>query len=180
MRFGAIGWTLSILFTSAVWSADDQTRTASPERAEEERQRAQPPSVRPNKTTPRATLKPMSAERAKLEQCVRERKAPDCDGDGRSSVALGGNDCDDADPQRAPGRLEVADFEGHDEDCDPTYGEFDSDRDGFTRSSAFNTGPDGKRTAARTAMTRDGRSTPTRPRSATASTTTATAQSTKA
>jgi Putative metal-binding motif len=46
-------------------------------------------------------------------------------------------DCDDNDRTRAPGVPEVADFDGHDEDCDPfTIGVRDQDKDGFTSWSA--------------------------------------------
>jgi hypothetical protein len=48
----------------------------------------------------------------------------DIDGDGHRSAALpgGGDDCDDADPNRYPGRTEVPDAFGIDEDCDPETG----------------------------------------------------------
>ncbi len=54
----------------------------------------------------------------------------DADGDGHDRVACGGDDCDDADANRAPGRTEVCDLLAHDEDCDPvTYGFRDADAD---------------------------------------------------
>jgi hypothetical protein len=41
-----------------------------------------------------------------------------------------GDDCDDNDPNRYPGKQEVCDAEGHDEDCDPsTHGHRDLDGD---------------------------------------------------
>lgn len=63
----------------------------------------------------------------KLEACV----APpdDCDGDGHASIARGGDDCDDQDPRRYPGNVEIAN--DRDEDCDPTtIAGRDGDRDG--------------------------------------------------
>ena len=55
----------------------------------------------------------------------------DADGDGARATECGGDDCDDADPERFPGNAEVCDPEGHDEDCDPsTVGERDADGDG--------------------------------------------------
>ncbi len=56
----------------------------------------------------------------------------DADGDGVDDVACGGNDCDDADPNRYPGNPELCDEAGHDEDCDPaTLGSKDQDGDGY-------------------------------------------------
>ena len=70
--------------------------------------------------------------------------APDVDGDGVYSIACGGSDCDDNDPNRFPGNLEVADAAGHDEDCDPTtHGGRDSDGDGFADTAGFNIDVDG-------------------------------------
>lgn len=55
----------------------------------------------------------------------------DCDGDGSRAMECGGTDCDDADGLRYPGRTEVCDAEGHDEDCvDETLGGVDADGDG--------------------------------------------------
>ncbi len=60
----------------------------------------------------------------------------DCDGDG---VSFAADDCDDRDAARYPGAREIADFEGHDEDCNPaTYGDLDADGDGFVDSRVCN------------------------------------------
>ena len=64
---------------------------------------------------------------------------PDHDGDGHRSIRCGGDDCDDQDANRFPGRMEVCDAEGHDEDCDPmTYGRRDQDKDGEDDFRCFN------------------------------------------
>lgn len=65
--------------------------------------------------------------------------APDLDGDGSGDQMcldeLGeplGRDCDDNDPVRFGGNLEVCDLDQVDEDCDfTTFGETDEDGDGF-------------------------------------------------
>ncbi|WP_196140311.1 putative metal-binding motif-containing protein [Aliikangiella sp. G2MR2-5] len=76
------------------------------------------------------------------EQCV----TADADGDGIDSIACGGSDCDDNDPNRYPGNVEVADGRGHDEDCDPsTHGGRDLDGDGFESATAFNLDAGGTR-----------------------------------
>jgi hypothetical protein len=63
---------------------------------------------------------------------------PDQDGDGHRAVSCGGDDCDDADPQRFPGNTEVCDAT-HDEDCAPsTVGTRDSDHDGFVDAMCCN------------------------------------------
>jgi len=63
----------------------------------------------------------------------------DKDGDGHLSVAAGGDDCDDNDRTRYYGNPEVADFDGHDEDCDPnTIGNLDRDGDGYVDYRVFN------------------------------------------
>jgi hypothetical protein len=57
---------------------------------------------------------------------------PDADGDGVDGIAFGGTDCDDGDPTRYPGAVEVCDSDAHDEDCDPTtFGTRDADADGY-------------------------------------------------
>lgn len=61
----------------------------------------------------------------------------DVDGDGALAPECGGSDCDDSDPQRFPGNVEVCD--DHDEDCDPeSIGARDVDGDGETSSMCCN------------------------------------------
>lgn len=80
-----------------------------------------------------------SNARQQLVRCVSAGQNPDCDGDGFNSEQFGGFDCDDADRNRFPGNTEVADADGHDEDCDyTTYGFRDADGDGFGDHRAQN------------------------------------------
>lgn len=73
------------------------------------------------------------------------RRGPDQDGDGHDSVAFGGDDCDDDDPNRYPGNPEVCDAQHHDEDCNPaTYGVRDGDRDGFPDARCCNRAGQGR------------------------------------
>ncbi len=63
----------------------------------------------------------------------------DADGDGHDSIDCGGDDCDDADPNRFPGNTEVCDLAKHDEDCDSTtFGARDMDMDGFPDDACCN------------------------------------------
>jgi hypothetical protein len=60
-------------------------------------------------------------------------RGPDHDGDGSDGVHGGGTDCDDTNASVSPGRTEVVDFNGLDEDCNSlTIGVRDRDGDGFT------------------------------------------------
>jgi hypothetical protein len=63
----------------------------------------------------------------------------DADGDGALAMECGGDDCDDADPERFPGNPEICDAVGRDEDCDPaTIGDRDLDGDGAVSSLCCN------------------------------------------
>jgi hypothetical protein len=66
--------------------------------------------------------------------------AADEDGDGHEKTAVDdGDDCDDNDPRRYPGALEVADFDGYDEDCNTeTIGRLDRDADRHIDSRVCN------------------------------------------
>lgn len=65
--------------------------------------------------------------------------ATDMDGDGVDSRSCGGTDCDDGDPRRFPGNMEVCDADDLDEDCDPeTFGFRDQDMDGFPDARCCN------------------------------------------
>ncbi|MCA9576333.1 MAG: putative metal-binding motif-containing protein [Polyangiales bacterium] len=68
----------------------------------------------------------------------------DRDNDGVVSVACGGSDCDDDDPNRFPGNPEVCDALGHDEDCDPSTLGPDLDLDQFISDMCCNTQPGGE------------------------------------
>ena len=69
---------------------------------------------------------------------------PDADGDGRRAITCGGDDCDDADPNRYPGNPEVCDISSHDEDCRPTtFGFVDADSDTFIDAACCNLADDG-------------------------------------
>lgn len=71
--------------------------------------------------------------------------AQDADGDGHAAAARGGDDCDDDDANRYPGNAEVADRDGHDEDCDPTtFGWIDEDGDGHPAAWACNVDAGGR------------------------------------
>ncbi len=71
--------------------------------------------------------------------CMPCAESPDADGDGAFSLACGGDDCDDSDPERRPGNVEVCD--GDDEDCDPTtFGTLDEDGDGSVSAACCDGG----------------------------------------
>ncbi|MBX7193488.1 MAG: putative metal-binding motif-containing protein [Sandaracinaceae bacterium] len=70
----------------------------------------------------------------------------DADGDGLDAEECGGRDCDDADPLRFPGNVEVCDGEAHDEDCDATtFGPRDLDHDGAIDAACCNEDASGVR-----------------------------------
>jgi len=75
-----------------------------------------------------------------LDRCFTDCDATaDADGDGARAIECGGNDCDDANPDRRPGAVEVCDVAGVDEDCDPsTYGFRDMDGDGLGDAACCN------------------------------------------
>jgi hypothetical protein len=63
----------------------------------------------------------------------------DADGDGARDATCGGTDCDDANPSRYPGAMEVCDAADFDEDCDSeTFGFRDADGDGFPDARCCN------------------------------------------
>ncbi len=68
----------------------------------------------------------------------------DQDGDGYDAIFCGGADCDDRDPNRYPGNVEICDLNGHDEDCNAgTPGFLDADGDGFNSAICRNTNSSG-------------------------------------
>ncbi len=84
----------------------------------------------------------MAAQRCDeaMQRCVTQcAQALDADGDGRRAIACGGDDCDDADPNRFPGNPEVCDSSNHDEDCDArTFGVRDNDGDRYVDARCCN------------------------------------------
>ncbi|HEX7476513.1 MAG TPA: MopE-related protein [Polyangiales bacterium] len=91
------------------------------------------------------------------DRCSEKKRAceslpPDADGDGHYDAACKdkngkpfGDDCDDTDPLRFPGNIESCDAANKDEDCDPkTFGNKDSDNDGFYDSRCCNAVSDAK------------------------------------
>lgn len=77
------------------------------------------------------------------EEADRCAAACDVDGDGHEALECGGDDCDDANPNRFTGNLEQCDAEGLDEDCDPTTLGPDGDADGEPSDECCNTNADG-------------------------------------
>jgi hypothetical protein len=78
------------------------------------------------------------------QRCGGACSDPDADGDGHVAFECGGDDCDDTDPTRSPDNPEICDFDGHDEDCDPsTFGDRDLDGDGFVDARCCNTSEGG-------------------------------------
>lgn len=64
----------------------------------------------------------------------------DSDGDGYDSIACGGEDCDDANPDTYPGADEIED--GEDNDCDGASETDDSDADGLLDETEIDIGSD--------------------------------------
>ncbi|MDH5493974.1 MAG: putative metal-binding motif-containing protein, partial [Myxococcales bacterium] len=87
-------------------------------------------------------LASQQCDEASLRCLTRCELEGDADGDGHDDPACGGDDCDDADPDRYPGNLERCDAEHLDEDCDPsTLGgpsDGDADGDGFVSAACCN------------------------------------------
>lgn len=67
----------------------------------------------------------------------------DMDGDGHNALDVNGDDCDDNDRNRFPGNREIADANGHDEDCECNFELIDRDHDGHYDSRSFNRCRDG-------------------------------------
>ena len=114
-----------------------------------------------------------------LESCA---ITPDADGDGVVALACGGLDCDDTRPDVFPGNVEVCDDASLDEDCDPsTVGTEDRDGDGVRVGPLLQPRP-GRRARLRRGLQRRAAGTcgQASSRSATRSTTIATAGSTRA
>ncbi len=79
------------------------------------------------------------------DSCIACTDETDVDGDNHDSVACGGDDCDDTDPNRYPGNAEICDEDDHDEDCDPeTFGNRDIDADGSYDAECCNRAEDGR------------------------------------
>ena len=84
------------------------------------------------------------------QECI--HTGPDADDDGHLDAncrdadgQVVGDDCDDEDPLRYPGAIEVCDPDYRDEDCDPTtIGERDKDRDGYNDAQCCNEDADGE------------------------------------
>lgn len=78
------------------------------------------------------------------DQCVSTARDNDGDGSGDATCTDGagmalGDDCDDENPDRFPGNVEVCDEMNVDEDCDPeTFGSQDVDVDGFVAARCCN------------------------------------------
>ena len=72
-----------------------------------------------------------------------ECTAEDADMDGFLSVACGGRDCDDEDPNVNPDQAEVCDVDGVDEDCNPMTLGPDEDGDGKVDLDCCNVSADG-------------------------------------
>jgi hypothetical protein len=70
------------------------------------------------------------------DECV--AGCADADGDGDCAIAEGGTDCDDEDPERYGGAVEICDAAGVDEDCDSTTLGADDDGDGYAPTECCN------------------------------------------
>jgi hypothetical protein len=97
-----------------------------------------PPAIRiPAPARPAPTVRPGTAPAETRQRTPTPFE--DLDGDGSVSALVGGDDCDDANPQRYPGATEIPNNE--DEDCDPqSIGRRDLDGDGFIDVNDSNPG----------------------------------------
>ncbi len=112
-------------------------------------ERCDPSSARGNGCVPGTPPCPATCDED-TDACT--TPCPDRDGDGARDAACGGDDCDDTDPERFAGNVEVCDASAHDEDCDPSTvagaGEGDVDADGFVSAACCN-GSGGSRRCGR-------------------------------
>jgi hypothetical protein len=126
--------SLALAVTLFAGYATAQTRVPAPQ--------APPVRVTPPAAPVRVTPVPGTVQAAPL---CRSGNAADCDADGSRAISHGGDDCDDYDAANFPGGAEVADVNGHDEDCNAeTFGHRDADGDHFITVYAYNTAADGR------------------------------------
>lgn len=120
-------------------AADQCVRTASPALGSVNQRPVLTPKVTPKPGVPPVKALPKAPPKTATPPATPSPTCPaaeDCDGDGYSSAT---GDCDERDATRYPGATEVADFEGHDEDCNQhTIGNLDADGDGFVDSRVCN------------------------------------------
>ena len=99
------------------------------------------PAANANGCAAAATRSPCTTGQT-CEETARRCVTPcaDADNDGHTAAECGGDDCDDTDATRFPGRAETCD-PTHDEDCDTlTFGFRDNDHDGYGDARCCNAG----------------------------------------